>query len=111
MTRWLALDEVSRPQLFEYGVVLCDNTLPDASLVMKVEVPVRVTPTSRDAWLLNFGRNRLSPTLSKLDRKSTRLNSSHSQISYAVFCLKKKKTRTQTMTSSTLLQLYRTTHS
>src|SRR5256886_13147356 len=26
------------------------------------------------------------------DRKSTRLNSSHSQISYAVFCLKKKKT-------------------
>src|SRR2546430_12605456 len=27
-----------------------------------------------------------------LDRKSTRLNSSHSQISYAVFCLKKKKT-------------------
>src|SRR5256886_7725681 len=28
-----------------------------------------------------------------LDRKSTRLNSSHSQISYAVFCLKKKKSR------------------
>src|SRR2546430_11531411 len=27
------------------------------------------------------------------DRKSTRLNSSHSQISYAVFCLKKKKIR------------------
>src|SRR2546421_5846617 len=27
------------------------------------------------------------------DRKSTRLNSSHDQISYAVFCLKKKKTR------------------
>src|SRR2546427_1181468 len=30
----------------------------------------------------------------QLDRKSTRLNSSHSQISYAVFCLKKKKTIT-----------------
>src|SRR5256886_11654850 len=29
-----------------------------------------------------------------LDRKSTRLNSSHSQISYAVFCLKKKNTMT-----------------
>src|SRR2546430_15670157 len=28
------------------------------------------------------------------DRKSTRLNSSHSQISYAVFCLKKKKEKT-----------------
>src|SRR2546430_13756796 len=31
------------------------------------------------------------PQIEKLDRKSTRLNSSHSQISYAVFCLKKKK--------------------
>src|SRR2546427_3590816 len=31
-----------------------------------------------------------------LDRKSTRLNSSHSQISYAVFCLKKKKKKAQT---------------
>src|SRR2546430_7220185 len=30
-------------------------------------------------------------TLFAADRKSTRLNSSHSQISYAVFCLKKKK--------------------
>src|SRR3712207_7670197 len=29
--------------------------------------------------------------LRKLDRKSTRLNSSHANISYAVFCLKKKK--------------------
>src|SRR2546427_4271474 len=32
------------------------------------------------------------------DRKSTRLNSSHSQISYAVFCLKKKKTMSQSNT-------------
>src|SRR2546430_4988817 len=31
--------------------------------------------------------------LTHLDRKSTRLNSSHSQISYAVFCLKKKRKR------------------
>src|SRR5688572_31652509 len=38
-----------------------------------------------------------------LDRKSTRLNSSHSQISYAVFCLKKKtkKTNTQQITKQT----------
>src|SRR2546430_12649975 len=34
-----------------------------------------------------------------LDRKSTRLNSSHSQISYAVFCLKKKKIRVTQCTS------------
>src|SRR3712207_7568110 len=32
-------------------------------------------------------------TTSTLDRKSTRLNSSHANISYAVFCLKKKKIR------------------
>src|SRR2546427_520054 len=32
------------------------------------------------------------------DRKSTRLNSSHSQISYAVFCLKKKKNHTASAT-------------
>src|SRR5688572_31211368 len=31
------------------------------------------------------------PLIGSGDRKSTRLNSSHSQISYAVFCLKKKK--------------------
>src|SRR2546430_9559976 len=35
------------------------------------------------------------------DRKSTRLNSSHSQISYAVFCLKKKKKHTRVVVSST----------
>src|SRR5256886_5969440 len=34
----------------------------------------------------------------QVDRKSTRLNSSHSQISYAVFCLKKKKARTTACT-------------
>src|SRR5688572_31097088 len=34
------------------------------------------------------------------DRKSTRLNSSHSQISYAVFCLKKKKKEVQFNTLS-----------
>src|SRR2546430_9938875 len=34
-----------------------------------------------------------------LDRKSTRLNSSHSQISYAVFCLKKKHVRAHTRAS------------
>src|SRR5438270_5495663 len=37
-------------------------------------------------------------TAGSQDRKSTRLNSSHSQISYAVFCLKKKKTRTRRRT-------------
>src|SRR3712207_7597684 len=36
---------------------------------------------------------RILGTSVAVDRKSTRLNSSHANISYAVFCLKKKKTR------------------
>src|SRR2546430_11321250 len=36
------------------------------------------------------------------DRKSTRLNSSHSQISYAVFCLKKKKKPSEQYTTHTI---------
>src|SRR5688572_31891221 len=38
------------------------------------------------------------------DRKSTRLNSSHSQISYAVFCLKKKKKPDDTLPSQHIHQ-------
>src|SRR3712207_7909472 len=38
------------------------------------------------------------------DRKSTRLNSSHANISYAVFCLKKKKTTTTQKTTTTIMQ-------
>src|SRR5438445_3943657 len=36
-----------------------------------------------------------APSPLELDRKSTRLNSSHANISYAVFCLKKKKKNTK----------------
>src|SRR5438309_8481552 len=41
----------------------------------------------------------------KKDRKSTRLNSSHSSISYAVFCLKKKK-NTRRLICTSRLQIY-----
>src|SRR2546428_5021554 len=58
--------------------------------------------TDSAARLILLGLDKLDPpnlTISKrrgsrkerVDRKSTRLNSSHDQISYAVFCLKKKK--------------------
>src|SRR5688572_31085014 len=43
------------------------------------------------AVLLVLTRWQAVHLLPAVDRKSTRLNSSHSQISYAVFCLKKKK--------------------
>src|SRR3712207_8566652 len=40
-----------------------------------------------------------------LDRKSTRLNSSHANISYAVFCLKKKQKHTLSLLSGQLLHV------
>src|SRR2546429_100682 len=40
-----------------------------------------------------------------LDRKSTRLNSSHGYISYAVFCLKKKKKKTHSVSASAIMLL------
>src|SRR5438445_3268045 len=64
-------------------------------------------PISRRSWLQNCARGR-SPEGSssrppaknslrkRRDRKSTRLNSSHANISYAVFCLKKKKNSNRT---------------
>src|SRR2546427_6884755 len=50
-------------------------------------------PGHRYGCALNFypGHAPLRAIAANGDRKSTRLNSSHSQISYAVFCLKKKK--------------------
>src|SRR2546428_10001632 len=48
-------------------------------------------PVSRDPLLLNVATVPLGSANGNRDRKSTRLNSSHDQISYAVFCLKKKK--------------------
>src|SRR2546430_13744216 len=54
-----------------------------------------VEPGARAVQLLGVARSAgAAPCHQRLrtgDRKSTRLNSSHSQISYAVFCLKKKK--------------------
>src|SRR2546427_9519086 len=61
-----------------------------AVLLAREHVPQRL-PAGRlpfvDRWEVG-GANRQEQVQ---DRKSTRLNSSHSQISYAVFCLKKKK--------------------
>src|SRR2546430_13378863 len=48
-----------------------------------------MTPTETNTKFLKYPGNRRCTA--NRDRKSTRLNSSHSQISYAVFCLKKKK--------------------
>src|SRR5690349_23294871 len=59
-----------------------------------------------------FGRGRCEPWQPdrqhrSRDRKSTRLNSSHVEISYAVFCLKKKKKNKKTHYYTDTVQYYR----
>src|SRR2546427_8570919 len=65
-------------------------SLHDA-LPISPAAPGAYPPWPRSFWSPP-AQKALSPApVSTTDRKSTRLNSSHSQISYAVFCLKKKK--------------------
>src|SRR5256886_10777975 len=65
-----------RSTLFPYTTLFRSPTLA---------VPVSLIGTFIALKAIGYSANSVS-----LDRKSTRLNSSHSQISYAVFCLKKK---------------------
>src|SRR2546426_5859691 len=89
-----------RSTLFPYTTLFRSD--PNCSGNLRLEVltgadvsaNVSVTPA-------NSIDNRLAKLLGYLadqDRKSTRLNSSHLVISYAVFCLKKKKTKINTTT-------------
>src|SRR2546430_1261499 len=59
-----------------------------------------LTRRELDAAALTAGATHVVTTPALLDRKSTRLNSSHSQISYAVFCLKKKNKYTHVLRHS-----------
>src|SRR2546422_5942168 len=83
-----------RSTLFPYTTLFRSYQRPDAGL------PYDTTRTSLsgDAEELQLskvgGTHLLGQTSYQRDRKSTRLNSSHGYISYAVFCLKKKKTQT-----------------
>src|SRR2546430_11060185 len=74
---FLMIRRPPRSTLFPYTTLFRSPSLSS-------EAPTPPSPTS--------SRRALRPSHRKSeDRKSTRLNSSHSQISYAVFCLKKKK--------------------
>src|SRR5690349_22370392 len=64
---------------------------PYTTLFRSILLNVMAEPDARDWHALPYdGRD----FAAGLDRKSTRLNSSHVEISYAVFCLKKKKKTT-----------------
>src|SRR5256886_12218589 len=87
-----------RSTLFPY-TTLFRSELVAAAHDVEIRVPVAVGIEKRrgdvlgQAIGLQCGLRASAERAVPLDRKSTRLNSSHSQISYAVFCLKKKKKR------------------
>src|SRR5256885_9892456 len=70
-----------RSTLFPYTTLFRSNKLHGEAL------PRPATSGSSTPWV-----SPPTPASRRLDRKSTRLNSSHLVISYAVFCLKKKNT-------------------
>src|SRR2546428_6932734 len=72
-----------RSTLFPYTTLF--RSLRMESRVLAVRVPDAVT----DCLHQRERVHRLPEEVAGIDRKSTRLNSSHDQISYAVFCLKK----------------------
>src|SRR2546430_7105976 len=84
-----------RSTLFPYTTLFRSPAFPTLTGDHRDPLPGTLQPT-RPAQVaykrgLAPGESWLHPWPGSQDRKSTRLNSSHSQISYAVFCLKKKK--------------------
>src|SRR2546426_8598023 len=70
---------------------------PYTTLFRSVEERPILAWAAMGAGVLTKGPIAVAIPLLVLDRKSTRLNSSHLVISYAVFCLKKKKENEQTL--------------
>src|SRR4051812_49762599 len=64
---------------------------PRSTLSLHDALPISRAPGVRRAWSDSRRRRARTRRPCRRDRKSTRLNSSHMSISYAVFCLKKKK--------------------
>src|SRR3712207_8369737 len=90
-----------RSTLFPYTTLFRSNPLSieavtrRLSAILNVPVDLHTLREASTAWELQVSEavekdDELAETVRKLDRKSTRLNSSHANISYAVFCLKKK---------------------
>src|SRR2546430_5388424 len=78
-----------RSTLFPYTTLFRSPIDIRRSLLQRAEL-VQVVIVRDGAPELIIGEDLEAVREAFLDRKSTRLNSSHSQISYAVFCLKKK---------------------
>src|SRR5688572_32678958 len=83
-----------RSTLFPYTTLFRSRESLPVFLVMRHDGPHERGHEEHNHAAHNDGKPQLGEELHHTDRKSTRLNSSHSQISYAVFCLKKKNRRT-----------------
>src|SRR2546427_4661449 len=68
--------------------------------VRHIASAMTLASSCEDAGATDSTMSKTFRTLISIDRKSTRLNSSHSQISYAVFCLKKKKKKKRRIDTS-----------
>src|SRR5688572_30961389 len=83
-----------RSTLFPYTTLFrsgAEAPIPEETkLAPAISIPLDVPPAAPDPKRLPIVAT-MEAKAAIVDRKSTRLNSSHSQISYAVFCLKKKK--------------------
>src|SRR3712207_7283319 len=82
--------------LFRSAVEQVAERLEDSLDVLKSAIrtaePRQQTLRATLDWSYHLLSKAERTVFRRLDRKSTRLNSSHANISYAVFCLKKKKT-------------------
>src|SRR2546422_6196014 len=76
-----------RSTLFPYTTLFRSDPLASARVVDEQSVPARA---QHSASFKATTARQLQTLVRRRDRKSTRLNSSHGYISYAVFCLKKK---------------------
>src|SRR2546430_17173945 len=84
-----------RPHTFLFFFFNDTATTEIYTLSLHDALPIsRDGPVEQAAWRPMLVLFLHKPEMNEQDRKSTRLNSSHSQISYAVFCLKKKKQAT-----------------
>src|SRR2546430_705240 len=86
---FLMIRRPPRSTLFPYTTLFRSVTLAGDVNLDRVEKFPAKNLNARDDSIAR--RKRFLHQRRGIDRKSTRLNSSHSQISYAVFCLKKKK--------------------
>src|SRR2546430_10363559 len=90
-----------RSTLFPYTTLFRSLMNENGKKESHVAYHVRMALDSAGIRMMDNKSLALLPSAAE-DRKSTRLNSSHSQISYAVFCLKKKKNNKRTPSHETL---------